>query len=301
MSIWYVRASTRKSSVLTSPAAFGRANERIARIQEAYVTSATTTWLDSLERSLSQMKEYQAARKKLESRRLAYDSSQSRMQKAKKEDFRLEEELRSQKSKYEDSLDDVYRRMLDIRESDADSISDLSTFIDAELAYHDRARQALLALRADWPSSSSSTFDPLPMPIRSRVASLNPSPVRESAGFDLTPSRPGPGSRRSSAMDVRPQSPASMPRLSRVPTDASVMSARASLRPPRVRDDPGDVFGDAHSVGTGESPVSSRSGSVDGRRMAPPPPPPPSRAKKPPPPPPPLKRNVFSADEVPVR
>ena len=37
----------------------GRANERVGRIQESYVTNATTSWLESLERSLAQMKEYQ--------------------------------------------------------------------------------------------------------------------------------------------------------------------------------------------------------------------------------------------------
>ena len=38
---------------------FGRANERIGRIQESYAAQATATWLDTLERSLVQMKEYQ--------------------------------------------------------------------------------------------------------------------------------------------------------------------------------------------------------------------------------------------------
>jgi hypothetical protein len=38
---------------------FGRANEAIARRQEAYVGSATGAWLESLERSLAQLKEYQ--------------------------------------------------------------------------------------------------------------------------------------------------------------------------------------------------------------------------------------------------
>ena len=36
------------------------------------------------------------------------------MQKAKKEDFRVEEELRSQKAKYEETSEDVYRRMQDV-------------------------------------------------------------------------------------------------------------------------------------------------------------------------------------------
>lgn len=38
---------------------FGRTNERIARIQEHYVTTATSSWLESLDRSLAQMKDYQ--------------------------------------------------------------------------------------------------------------------------------------------------------------------------------------------------------------------------------------------------
>lgn len=37
----------------------GRVNERIARTQEVYVANATNGWLESLERSLVMMKEYQ--------------------------------------------------------------------------------------------------------------------------------------------------------------------------------------------------------------------------------------------------
>jgi hypothetical protein len=39
--------------------AIGRSQEKIARVQESYLANATTTWLESLERSLAQMKEYQ--------------------------------------------------------------------------------------------------------------------------------------------------------------------------------------------------------------------------------------------------
>lgn len=132
--------------------AMGRTNEKTARIQESYVANATSTWLESLERSLAQMKEYQAARKKLENRRLAYDASLSKMQKAKKEDFRVEEELRSQKAKYEESSEDVFRRMQDIKEAEADSVADLGAFVDAELEYHERCREELLKLKREWPA-----------------------------------------------------------------------------------------------------------------------------------------------------
>jgi len=131
---------------------FGRTQERIARAQEAYITAATSCWLESLERSIVQMKEYQAARKKLETRRLAYDTSLAKMQKAKKEDFRVEEELRTQKAKYEESEDDVQRRMEDIRNTDPEAVADLGAFLDAELAYHDKCREALLQLKNEWPS-----------------------------------------------------------------------------------------------------------------------------------------------------
>ena len=39
--------------------AMGRANDRVARTQEVYVANATSGWLESLERSLAMMKEYQ--------------------------------------------------------------------------------------------------------------------------------------------------------------------------------------------------------------------------------------------------
>ena len=131
---------------------FGRTQERLARTQENYIVSATSSWLESLERALVQMKEYQGARKKLETRRLAYDTSLAKMQKAKKEDFRNEEELRSQRAKYEETEDDVVRRMQDLRDTDPESVADLGSFLDAQLAYHEKCREALLQLRQDWPA-----------------------------------------------------------------------------------------------------------------------------------------------------
>jgi hypothetical protein len=83
---------------------------------------------------------------------LAYDTSLSKMQKAKKEDYRVEEELRSQKIKYEETSEDVLRRMQDIKEAEAESVADLGSFLDAELEYYDRCRDELLRLKKDWPA-----------------------------------------------------------------------------------------------------------------------------------------------------
>ena len=85
---------------------------------EAYVHKATESALDTMERGLVQMKDYQTARKKLESRRLAYDSVLSKVQKMKKEDVRTEEELRSARAKYEETSEDVHNRMMTIQEAE---------------------------------------------------------------------------------------------------------------------------------------------------------------------------------------
>jgi hypothetical protein len=75
------------------------------------------------------------------------------LQKAKKEDFRVEEEFRTQKAKYEETNEDVYRRMQDIKDSEAESISDLTSFLEAELSFHERCREVLLQLKNDWPAT----------------------------------------------------------------------------------------------------------------------------------------------------
>lgn len=72
------------------------------------------------------------------------------MEKAKKEDFRVEEELRSQKVKYEEASDDVLRRMQDIKEAEVDNVMDMGVFLDAQLEYHERSREALLQLKNEW-------------------------------------------------------------------------------------------------------------------------------------------------------
>lgn len=41
---------------------------------------------------------------------------------------------------------------LQIKEAEADSITDLGAFVDAELNYYDRCRDVLLQLKNDWPA-----------------------------------------------------------------------------------------------------------------------------------------------------
>ena len=127
----------------------------------------------------------QAARRKLESRRLAYDATLSKMQKQKKEDFRIEEELRAQRIKYEESSDDVYRRMGEIQDSEAESMSDLGAFLDAELEYYDRCRDIMLNLRRQWPAGQQKH--------RSRAKSLTAHSFGNGAPREESPPPPVPG------------------------------------------------------------------------------------------------------------
>lgn len=298
--------------------AFGRTQERLGRTQETYIVAAQNSWADSLERSLVQMKELQAARKKLESRRLAYDTSLAKMQKAKKEDFRVEEELRSQQMKYEEAEADVERRMFDIKDAEGESIQDLSVFLEAQLAYHDKCREALLQLRQEWPVRSapqSYTNVPRPAPrprsntvrsfmsthsqqeetprspvaerpsIKSRVPSF---PARYAEPIEDEPRRPAFG--RSTTYQPAPQarrdlSPVPSNRLSRVPSDSLMITqTRNNLRRVDTMNSQQDVFADEAQSYRSVSPQTPQStGSqtpMNGGRRAPPPPPP-SRASKP--------------------
>ncbi|KAI0199436.1 BAR domain-containing protein [Astrocystis sublimbata] len=215
----------------------GRANERIAGLQETYISHATSYWLEGLERSLAMMKEYQSARKKLESRRLTYEANVTKTQKAKREDFRLEDELRASKAKYEESSEDVHRRMMDIKEAEADSVRDLGSFLDSELDHYERCAEELRRVKREWaatqtqgnPSSRSSEYGSLSRRPTNRSYAENTSPTdRYNAERETTPEPP--------PMPVRPRySPGrtnTAPELDRRPSVNRVSSYREAPPPP---------------------------------------------------------------------
>jgi hypothetical protein len=330
--------------------AMGRANERIASVQENYAADATAIWLESLERSLAMMKEYQvcvrlaghdfeelpankacqASRKKLENRRLAYDASITKMQKAKRDDFRLEEELRTAKAKFEESSEDVIRRMQDIKDAEQDSVRDLSGFLDAELDFHERCANELRRVKQQWAGSSMSGSAPDRRPTgrgRSNTSQSYTERSTRNNNFEEDEPEPKPvrmpirsNSRLSTAPEppVRPsfgrsatfQGPSTLDRRScATPNLPNVGVLRGQLRPVSrivTTNNREDVFADrdddttASGSGSPEwgdrsaSPATSLgslSRSTSNIARKAPPPPPPSRSKKPPPPVP-AKREV---------
>ncbi|UNI17743.1 hypothetical protein JDV02_004065 [Purpureocillium takamizusanense] len=293
----------------------GRANERIADLHSNYIEDFTASWLEHVERGVAMMKEYQAARKKLESRRLAYDASMAKMHKAKRDDFRVEEEMRVCKTKFDDSSEDVLRRMQDIKDTETENIAALSSLVEAELNYHERAvdelrraRQSLANLSPVAASPPRESFVPR---TRSNTArswqSANarddddapPMPARLKTRLQVLPAQPPPqqpprpSMARASTYGPRSVSGSNRtPALARNPTDTATYG-----RGEDVFTDDESVGSDGVSPGWGNRSASSttsydsftraHSGLV---KKAPPPPPPVNRATKPPPPPVPARR-----------
>ncbi|QIW98533.1 hypothetical protein AMS68_004051 [Peltaster fructicola] len=136
--------------------AMGQVQDRLARIQEAYLANVKSCWMESLDHSLAHMAEYHDARRKLESKRLAYDAARSQLQSSRKDDPRLEAAVITQKRQYIETYRDVSRLMREISDAENDSIVDLTSFVGAQIAYHERSRAALLSLRDHWPASARS-------------------------------------------------------------------------------------------------------------------------------------------------
>ncbi|KAF4121948.1 Bin/amphiphysin/Rvs domain for vesicular trafficking [Geosmithia morbida] len=313
------------SQLGNSLVAVGQANERIASIQESFLEQANATWGGSLEQRAAMMKEYQTARKKLESRRLAYDASNAKMEKARRDDFRVEEEVRNNRTKFEESSDDVLQRMQDIKEAESDGVAALNEFLDAQLEYHERCAEELRRARdtisgaANY-SSSRSQEPPVPRP---RAGSRPIAPSRSNSRQDARsiatydepqqsehcePGPPAPPAPRVAAR--RPSAPPQPPRpvISRAAT-APRTAAAAPLPVSKVRGDASylrggdDVFADDTSTASGSgspnyggqtlSPATSYGSlsrslgpGVGGAKV----PPPVNRAKKPAPPPVPTRK-----------
>lgn len=80
-------------------------------------------------------------KKKLESRRLEFDSKLSKVNKSKKEKPEDEEALRIAQMRYEDSLTDVTNKMLSLHDSEEEQLGDLVTYIDAQLEYYQQCAE----------------------------------------------------------------------------------------------------------------------------------------------------------------
>ncbi|KAG0208728.1 hypothetical protein BGX33_006052 [Mortierella sp. NVP41] len=144
----------------------GDAHQNIGAAQSELITRFGSSYLDSLEKSQAQMKEYQALQKKLQSRRQDYDAKLAKVQKAKKEKPEWEEEMQAAKAKYEETRENVLNLMTTINESQDDNISSLKSYYEAQLAYAHRMVEILEAI-------PESTFQPSPNGSRASLYTSN--------------------------------------------------------------------------------------------------------------------------------
>ncbi|KAI8639997.1 hypothetical protein BD408DRAFT_391341 [Parasitella parasitica] len=128
----------------------GQTETRIAALQEALANDVRMGYMTTLENGLQEYKEYDSLRKKLESRRLDYDSKLNRLNKAKKEKPELEQEMQASRIKYEDTEHDLIQKMAYIQEFENEHRDALFNMIEAQSAYHTQARELLESLKKNW-------------------------------------------------------------------------------------------------------------------------------------------------------
>ncbi|KAF9114737.1 hypothetical protein BGX27_009961 [Mortierella sp. AM989] len=133
----------------------GDAHQNIGAAQQEFITRFGSTYMDNLEKSQAQMKEYQTLQKKLQSRRQDYDAKLVKVQKAKKEKPEWEEEMQAAKAKYEETRENVLNMMNAINESQDESLNSLKGYHDAQLAFARKMVEILEAI-------PDSTFAPSP-------------------------------------------------------------------------------------------------------------------------------------------
>ncbi|KAF5327946.1 hypothetical protein D9758_016777 [Tetrapyrgos nigripes] len=146
-----------QSNFGTSLVNYGRAHCKIATLQEAYAVTFRDTFLASIEKFQEDIKEYEATKKKLESRRLAYDAAISKQEKVKsskkekeKERLEAEDELELAKARYEETTEDLRAQIHAIQENEIDQLRELTAFLDLEMNFVEQYLEVLKETKSEW-------------------------------------------------------------------------------------------------------------------------------------------------------
>ncbi|GHJ84245.1 hypothetical protein NliqN6_0647 [Naganishia liquefaciens] len=129
---------------------FGRARCKIAMIQDEYAGRIGDGYILGMENALNIVQDYQALRKKLDSRRLALDAATRKLNASKKDSRALEDEVESAQARFEEIQEDVMARMATVQESEAALVTELSDLLEAELDFANQYQTILLDLKKEW-------------------------------------------------------------------------------------------------------------------------------------------------------
>ncbi|KAI7904397.1 uncharacterized protein BX663DRAFT_504926 [Cokeromyces recurvatus] len=164
----------------------GQAQSKIAAFQEEYADVMKSQYIEKLEEGLQLFKEYQSLRKKLESRRLDYDSKLSRLQKSKKEKPELEQEMQASKMKYEDSEYDVIQKMVSLQEFEDDHCEALQSLLDVQIEYFSRSLELLNDVKTNWTNPQSQDMYARSLPRRNPTILSRTLSNHSNSGDDVT-------------------------------------------------------------------------------------------------------------------
>ncbi|EPY52194.1 BAR adaptor protein [Schizosaccharomyces cryophilus OY26] len=127
---------------------YGKTLIQIGTLQENFVRFVTESYMRELERWLSQRRVLEAKEKKLENRRLVFDALSTKIQKAKKEDSKIEEDLRMARGKYENTLEDFEETMIELREFESSQINKLVLLLHKHIQFHEQCLNILRPLES---------------------------------------------------------------------------------------------------------------------------------------------------------
>lgn len=122
---------------------YGEAHNKLSENQSNFVINSRNGLLTYITNYLNEAKQYSVLKKKHDHRRLDLDEIQTRVKKSQKEKPQLIEELRVSQDKYEESLDELTKKMFDLNSCADKHLEGLKSFCLAELEYHQKATEIL--------------------------------------------------------------------------------------------------------------------------------------------------------------
>ncbi|TFK37555.1 hypothetical protein BDQ12DRAFT_666840 [Crucibulum laeve] len=138
----------------------GRAHCQVATLQEAYALTFKDTFMSSIQGLSEEIKEYEAVKRKLESKRLSYDAAVNKLEKLKgskkdKDRREAEDEMERAKQRYEETAEDVRAHMEVIQDNELNQQKELTSFLDLEVNFVQNYLEVLQGVKADWKASAA--------------------------------------------------------------------------------------------------------------------------------------------------
>lgn len=90
----------------------------------------------SIDALLNETNDFEKLRKKLKNRRLDYDANNNKLQKSKKEDPSLEENVKTTKYKYEETLQKLEEMMIYVSKQETELINPFISFMESQINFY---------------------------------------------------------------------------------------------------------------------------------------------------------------------